>query len=155
VEVPTHASLSRYSCRIGAPHGGIRTHRMSVLFALGLTKHVAIHAAFPYNRDQMRGQTSFDAYPIFCGRKAQIVQRLVRLVVADQHFTKSVHRLERTYVLSQPMCSGGKHFAASIPRNPTIVRVTHYASTCAGLQCKCSASGFIVLCGIIIACTRE
>jgi hypothetical protein len=98
-----------------------------------LTKHVAIHAAFPYNRDQMRGQTSFDAYPIFCGRKAQIVQRLVRLVVADQHFTKSVHRLERTYVLSQPVHSGGKHFAASIPRNPTIVRVTHYASTCAGL----------------------
>ena len=55
---------------------------------LALTKHVAIHAALPYNRDQMRGQTSFDAYHVFCGRKAQIVQRLVCIVVADQHFTK-------------------------------------------------------------------
>jgi hypothetical protein len=35
------------------------------LFALGLTKHIAIHATFPYNRDQMREQTSFDAHPIF------------------------------------------------------------------------------------------
>jgi hypothetical protein len=95
-------------------------------------KHVAIPAAFPYNRDQMSGQTSFDAYPIFCGRNAQIVQRLVRLVVADQHFTKSVHRLVRTYMLSQPVRSGGKHFAASLPRNPTTVHVTHYVSTCAG-----------------------
>ena len=37
----------------------------------------------------MRGQTSFEAYPIFFGRRrAQIVKRLVRLVVADQQFTK-------------------------------------------------------------------
>ena len=110
---------------------------------LGLTKHVAIHAAFLYNRDQMVEQTNFDAYHILGGRMVQIVQRLVRLVAADQHFTKSVHRLPRTYMFSQLVYSGGKHVAASIPRNPTIVRVTHYVSTCAGLQCKCSASGFI------------
>ena len=35
------------------------------IFALGLTKHVAIHAAFPYDHDQMSEQTSFEAYPIF------------------------------------------------------------------------------------------
>ena len=47
--------------------GGICTLHTSdePLCAFGLTKHVAIHAAFPYNRDQMRGQTSFDAYHIF------------------------------------------------------------------------------------------
>ena len=47
---------------------------------LGLTKHVTIHVAFLYNRDQMRGPTSFDAYHIFAGRKAQIVQHLERLL---------------------------------------------------------------------------
>jgi hypothetical protein len=140
-----------YSCRIWSAHGGIWTHQMSV-YSL---KDVASTLAFPYNRDQMRGQTSFETYPIFCWRKAQIVQRLVRLVVADQHFTKSVHRLARAYMLFQPVRSGGKHLATSIPRNPTIVRVTHHVSTCAGLQCRCSASGFIALCRIINTSTRK
>ena len=125
------------------------------VFALGMTNHVAILAAFPYNRNKMSEQTSSDAYPIFCGRKAQIFQRLVPLVVADQHFTKSVHRLARTCVLSQPVRSAGKHFSASIPRNPTIVRLTHYVSTGAGLRCKCPASRFIALCRIISTSTRK
>jgi hypothetical protein len=115
VGVLARPSLSRYSSRIGAPHGGICTHRMS-LYAPWVTKHVAIHAAFLYNRDQMEEQTNFDAYHIFGGRMVQIVQRLVRLVAADQHFTKSVHRLPRTYMFSQLAYSGGKHVAASIPR---------------------------------------
>jgi hypothetical protein len=36
---------------------------------LGLTKHVAIHAVFPYNCHQIGGQTSFKAYPIFLWAK--------------------------------------------------------------------------------------
>ena len=106
---------------------------------LGLTMHVTIYAAFPYNRDQMRGQTSFDAYHIFWGRKVQIVQRLVRLVLYE------VDTDWRERCPSQCIARV-KHFVASIPRNPTVVRVTHYVSTCAGLHCKCSASGFIALC---------
>jgi hypothetical protein len=44
-----------------------------------LLEHVAIHAAFPYNRDQIRGQTSFEAYRNFRGGQAQVAPvRLVR-----------------------------------------------------------------------------
>ena len=57
---------------------GGSAHRKS-LYSPCLTKHVEIHPAFPYNRYQIRGQTSFEAYPIFYGRKAQIFLRLVRL----------------------------------------------------------------------------
>ena len=121
---------------------------------LGLTNNVAIHAVSPCNRDQMSEQTSFDALHIFASERPRLTSA-VCVVVADQHFTKSVHRLARTYMLSQPVHSGGKLFAASIPRNPTIVHVTHYVLTCAGLQCNCSASVFIALCRIISTSTRK
>jgi hypothetical protein len=59
-------SLSRYSCgtqlerRMGRPSsdGGIRTDTLDegLLFALGLTRHVATHAASLYNRYQIRGR---------------------------------------------------------------------------------------------------
>ena len=153
MEVLAHASLSRYSCRIGVPHGGICTHRMSLYAPCGLTKYVAIHAAFPYNRDQMREQTCFDAYHIFCGRKAQVFQCLVRPVVADQHFTKSVYRLARTYMLSQPVHRGGKHFLhpfLGIPRSSASLTMCQPAQVCSA-----SVQRFVALCGIISTSTRN
>ena len=40
------------------------------LFALRLTKHVAIHAAFPYNRDQ--GADKFRCLPYFAGERPRL-----------------------------------------------------------------------------------
>jgi hypothetical protein len=64
VEVLARASLSRYPAESERAWGTLDASDER-LFTLGLSKHVAIHSAFPYNRDQMREQTSFDAYPIF------------------------------------------------------------------------------------------
>ena len=92
---------------------------------------------------------------ILCLSERLRLTSAVCVVVADQPFAKSVLRLGRTYMLSQPVHSGGKLFVASIPRNLTIVHVTRYVLTCAGLQCNCSASVFIALRRIISTSTRK
>ena len=74
---------------------------------------------------QIRGQTCFEAYRILGGRTAQITQRLVRLDVADQHFTKSVHRPVRAYMLSPSRCAAGDSTLLH-QFIPTIIRTTHY-----------------------------
>ena len=149
MEVLAHASLSRYSCIIGAPHRGICAHRMS-LYAPWVDQARRHPRCVSLQSRSDGGANKFRCLPYFRGANGSDCPALSMPVVADQNFTKSVHRLARTYMLSQSVHSGGKHFAASIPRNLTIVRVTHYVSTCAGLQCKCSASGFIAARSLVL-----
>ena len=132
---------------------GESAHISCASMRLELTKYVAIYAAFPYNRDQMRGQTSFDAHHIFlrakgpdCPAPSALSFRRSTLYEVGAPTGANVHIVPASV-------QRGKH--ASIPRNPTIVRDTHYESTSARLQCKCSTSGSIALFRIISTSIRK
>ena len=98
------------------------------LFALELTRHVAYPRCVSLHLRSDYEQTSFDAYRIFRGRKAQISQRLVHLVVAAQHFTNAGAQTDVNMRVVPTQCA--------VVGN-SLSRHSLWVSRCPRSQCKC------------------
>ena len=83
---------------------GESAHIGWVSMRLGLTKHVAIHAAYSYNRNQMRGQSSFVCLSYFGGAKGTDCPALSThscLALDAVHYGMDKYRIGISHITSE------------------------------------------------------